>query len=329
MNKKCIGCGALLQNKNTELEGYTRKEDSKLCERCFRIRNYGDYKVIAKDNEEFINILNDINKTNDLVVLVVDIFNINEELINLSQILSNDILLVLSKRDIMPKSLYEEKLLSYLDRFKLNIIDRLIISSYKNYQFDELYYKINKYKKSKNVYVVGFTNAGKSTMINKLLYNYSDNKTEITTSILPSTTLSSMEIKLNDNLTIIDTPGLLDRGNIINYVNGNDLKKIVPTKEIKPITFQIKNKQVIELDKYAYLECLDKTNITLFVSNKLNIERNYRPFNKPDYSLYELEVNDGEDIVIVGLGFIKVSKKAKFKIYTLENVLVYKRDSLI
>lgn len=329
MSRKCTGCGALLQNGNSELEGYVRKEDSTLCERCFRIKNYGDYKVIVKDNQEFINILNDISKTNDLVVLVVDIFNINEELVNLSQILSNDILLVLSKRDIMPKSLYEEKLLSYLDRFNLNIIDRLIISSYKNYQFDELYYKINKYKKSSNVYVVGFTNAGKSTMINKLLYNYSDNKTEITTSILPSTTLNSMEIKLNEELTIIDTPGLLDKGNIINYVDGSDLKKIVPTKEIKPITFQIKNKQTIELDKYAYIECLDKTNITLFVSNKLNIERNYKPFNNNGYCTYELEVNDLEDIVIVGLGFIKVSKKTKFKIHTLENVLVYKRDSLI
>ena len=329
MNKKCIGCGALLQCDDNLKEGYTRKSDSELCERCFRIKNYGDYKVIVKDNEEFVNILNDINKTKDLVVLVVDVFNINEELVNLSKILSNDILLVLSKRDIMPKSLYEEKLLSYFDRFNLNIIDRLIISSYKNYQFDELYYKINKYKKSRNVYVVGFTNAGKSTMINKLLYNYSDNKTEITTSILPSTTLNSIEIKLNDELTIIDTPGLLDNGNIINYVDGNDLKKIVPTKEIKPITFQIKNKQVIELDKYAYIECLDKTNITIFASNKLDIERNYKSFNDNNYKCYEFEVDNGEDIVIVGLGFIKVSKKAKFKVYTLENVLVYKRDSLI
>ena len=326
---KCFGCGALLQCEDVNKEGYTRKIDSNLCERCFRIKNYGDYKVIIKDNNEFVNILKDINKTNDLVVLVVDIFNINEELINLSKILSNDILLVLSKRDIMPKSLYEEKLLSYLDKFKLNIVDRLIISSYKNYQFDELYYKINKYKKSKNVYIVGFTNAGKSTMINKLLYNYSDNKTEITTSILPSTTLNSIEIKLNDNLVLFDTPGLLDSGNIINYVDGNDLKKIVPVKEIKPITYQIKDKQVIELDKYAFIECLEKTNITLFVSNKLDINRNYKPFNNEKYSCFSLDVDSGEDIVIVGLGFIKVSKKAKFKIYTLKNVLVYKRDSLI
>ena len=116
---------------------------------------------------------------------------------------------------------------------------------------------------------------------------------------------------------------------VLQFVEGNDLKKIVPTKEIKPVTFQIKNKQVIELDKYASVECLDKTNITIFASNKLDIKRNYKSFSGDDYKCYELEVDNGEDIVIVGLGFIKVSKKAKFKVYTLENVLVYKRDSLI
>lgn len=329
MSKKCLGCGAILQTSSNEQEGYTRNINNDLCERCFRIKNYGDYKVIVKDNCEFVNILKDINKTNDLVVLVVDLFNINEELLNLSELITNPILLVLSKRDLLPKTLFEEKLLEYMNRFDLNFVDKIIISSNKNYQFDELYEKINLYKRSKNVYVVGFTNAGKSTMINKLLYNYSENDIRITTSILPSTTLNNIEIKLNEDLTIIDTPGLLDQGNIINYVEGKDLKVIVPTKEIKPITYQIKDKQTIEIDKYAALECLGSTNITLFVSNRLNIKRNYNETNFYDFDMYELEMNPKEDIVIVGLGFIKVSKKSKFKIHVLKNVKVYKRDSLI
>ena len=47
---KCKGCGSILQNENVNLEGYVTKLDSTLCERCFRIKNYGDYKKIEKDN---------------------------------------------------------------------------------------------------------------------------------------------------------------------------------------------------------------------------------------------------------------------------------------
>ena len=178
---KCQGCGVLCENT--------------LCERCFRIKHYNDYKVITKTNNDFIPILENISKSNDLVLLVVDLFNIGD-LSLIRKYLKNDILLVLTKRDLLPKSVSFDKLFDY--DYGIDYIDKIIISSNKNYNFDELLDKINKYKKSNNVYIVGFTNAGKSTMINKLIYNYSDNKTEITTSPLPSTTLNTIEINLGN-----------------------------------------------------------------------------------------------------------------------------------
>ena len=59
------------------------------------------------------------------------------------------------------------------------------------------------------------TNSGKSTLINKLIKNYTDKQLEVTTSLYPSTTLNKIEINL-DNLKIIDTPGLLNEGSILN-----------------------------------------------------------------------------------------------------------------
>ena len=52
----------------------------------------------------------------------------------------------------------------------------------------------------------------------------------ITTSNLPSTTIDSIEVKVNEDLTLIDTPGLVDRGNITNYVDNNMLKKLIHKK---------------------------------------------------------------------------------------------------
>lgn len=323
---KCIGCGVILQTESKEKSGYTTNIEKSLCERCFRIENYGEYKKVTKNNTEYINILKEINKTNELVILVVDIFNLNDNMNVIKENINNDILLVITKRDILPKSIHDEKLIEYIRNYNLKIKDQVVISSYKNYNFDELYEKINKYKKSENVYVIGFTNAGKSTMINKLIYNYSNNFTKITTSIMPSTTLDKIEIKLNDELTIIDTPGILCEKSFYDILDGKELKKIIPKKEIKPISYQIKEKQYIVIDKYAIIEA-ENINIVIFMSNSLNIKRLYK---KPETKLKEINIKiDNNDLVINGLGFIKCIGSGNINVYTQDEVSVTTRKNLI
>lgn len=322
----CIGCGIKLQETNESELGYTKNIKNKLCERCFRIRNYGEYKVVTKDNKEFIEILKDINKTKDLVVLVVDIFNINKNIDIIKQNIKNDIILVITKRDLLPKSTKDEKLLKYFDNYNLKIIDKIVISSYKNYNFDNLYELIKKHKKTNNVYIIGFTNAGKSTMINKIIYNYSNIENEITTSILPSTTLNTIDIKIDEELNIIDTPGILSNGSYYDILDGKELKRIIPKREIKPKTYQIKEPQHIIIDKYAIIET-QNMDITLFVSNSLKITRLYK---KIDTALEKNTIYvDNCDIVINGLGFIKCKGKGYVNVYTYKNISIQTRNYLI
>ena len=322
---KCTGCGVILQNINKEKLGYTTSLNNKLCERCFRIRNYNEYSRVLKDNEDYINILKNINP-NDLVVLVVDLFNFNN-LDEITKYLKNDILLVLTKRDLLPKSCYNEKILNYFDNLNLNIKDKVIISSKKNYNMDLLFNKINELKTSKNVYVIGFTNSGKSTLINKIIYNYSDNNNVITTSNLPSTTIDSIEIKVNDELTLIDTPGLLNKGDIIDYVDAKLLKKIVPTQEIKPKTYQITKKCSIIIEDILRLGVED-INFTMYLSNNLKIEKCFKD-KETNLVKREITINKDADLVIQGLAFITFSKDTNITIYTLEGVNVYTRKKFI
>ncbi len=60
----------------------------------------------------------------------------------------------------------------------------VVISVEKNQNIDYLLKQIKLYQTSKDVYVVGHTNAGKSTLINKLISNYSNNSEELTISHL-------------------------------------------------------------------------------------------------------------------------------------------------
>ena len=292
MNKICRGCGALFQSNNPELEGFIKeenKEKSTLCERCFKIRNYGEYQKITKKNDDFFEILKQINETGDLVVLVIDIFNINKDIKEIcSYFKNNDVLVVLNKRDVLPLSVKINNLLAYVDILGINYIDKLIISTAKNYNFDLLMNKINTHKKSKNVYVVGFTNVGKSSMINKIIYNYSDSILDVTTSILPSTTLSNVKVDVNENLTLIDTPGIIDDGSIMNYLEPEKLKKVLPRNEIRTITYQIRSKQSIFIEDLVRIDCEMSNNLTLYFSNKLDITRE---FNNSD-KLHNLEKHE-------------------------------------
>ena len=334
MNKKCRGCGASFQIDNPSKEGFIKEENlqkSTLCERCFKIRNYGEYQVITKKNEDFFSILKDINETKDLVVLVIDIFNINKDLTEIcSYLKNNDILVVLNKRDVLPLSVKINNLLYYVDRLGIKYVDKLIISTKKNFNFDLLMNKINTYKKSKNVYVVGYTNVGKSSMINKIIYNYSNSILDVTTSVLPSTTLSSVVVEVNDTLTLIDTPGILDEGSIMNYLEPEKLKKVLPRDEIRTITYQIRTKQTIFVEDIVRIDCEMSNNLTFYFSNKLDISRIFVPSDKmTDLERHDLVVFENQDIVISGMGFIKVTNSGQLTIYTLPNVDVFTRPALI
>lgn len=324
---KCSGCGAILQFTNPGQEGYTLKQEHTLCNRCFRIQNYNEYQKIDKTNEEFLPILKKINETNSLVILVVDCLNINKNLSDITKHLKNPILLVLTKRDVLPLSLNDEKLIHY--DYGISVMDSVIVSSNKNYGLDELFEKIKKYQNNDRVYVVGYSNVGKSTLVNKMIYHYSSYSGSITTSMLPSTTIDTIEIPIDENLTLIDTPGIIEDGNIINYVEPSLLKKIICKKEIKPITYQVKNKQTIFLDEIGYIECANENNFTFYMSNLLKIERKFRSISNKNLKEHIIRIKEHQDIVILGLGFIKTSYSDTVKIYLPEGVDVYTRTSLI
>ncbi len=323
---KCKGCGVILQDNDSKSAGYTNNINNDYCLRCFRIKNYNEYNFADKTNEEYIEIIKEINKTDSLVLLVVDLFNIGN-LEFFSKYLTNDVLLVLTKRDLLPLSVYEENILNYFNDLKLNVIDKVIISSKNNYNYDELYSKINKYK-TDNIYVVGYTNSGKSSMINKLIYNYTSNKPEIITSNLPSTTLSTIEIEF-DEFKLIDTPGILDDGNIINYISEDKFKKIIPKREIKPKSYQVKDNNYLYVEDICRVD-VSNNNIIFYISNDLEITREYKDSDKlTSLEKHEININEKTDIVINGLGFITVLKPGLINLYTLKGVKIYTRKSLI
>ena len=333
-DKHCQGCGILLQDQNVLQEGYTTSLDNDLCQRCFRMRNYGEYQVVVKSNEEYLKILETVSKTNDLVVYVTDLLNLEKNIEEIRNMMSNKMILVLNKIDVLPKSVKATKLIQYLESKDIHFEDVIVISVNKNYNIDTLLRKIKYHQTSKNVYVVGHTNAGKSSLINQLIHNYSDNNQELTMSPLPSTTLNMVHIDINEHLTLIDTPGLVDVGSILNHVDEKMVKKISPKKEIKPRTYQLRKNQSLVIEDLVRIDYVEgeKNSFTLFISNDLKVKRflnivqhdDLKDKNKITYS-----VKYDEDLVISGLGFIKIVNKGVIDLYIDKDVDSFMRKSLI
>lgn len=333
MNKNCIGCGIKLQYEDPFEDGYVNPGaygDTILCRRCFRLKNYGEYKVANKSSIYYKNIIREILKSDELVLHIVDILDMGNMEYIYSKVFSPCIL-VLSKIDVFPDSVNIDKLVNYFKKKYPKYKNIIAISSEKNYNMDKLLKMIMEYKNSEEVYVLGNTNAGKSTFINKMIKNYTEKNNYLVTSHMPSTTLNVISIKINDELTLLDTPGIVNDGNIVTKVDENTIKDIVIKHEINPRIYQNKEDTSLILKGIGRIDCLNESNISIYISNSIDIDKgNFNTNNKyRNLELTKIKINEDEDLVIEGLCFVKCTSKTLFEVYMPEGVDIYKRDNLI
>lgn len=331
MNKVCIGCGSKLQTSDKNKEGYINPkvyEKATLCERCFKIKYYGEAYVTdnPKDKTSLIKMINDSKKS---VVYLVDTLTISKETLSVIDSLSNKVYLVLTKRDLLPKSVKNSKLKEYISNLTL-IKDVFVISALKNNGVTELYNELIK-NNEKSVYVIGYTSSGKSTFINKLL-TLNGKSGNITTSSLPNTTLECINIKLNDKLTLIDTPGFVSENSSYNFIDVDIYKKLLPKSVIKPKVYTIKKDFMIILGDILRIEnnSNEDVNLVFYFKNEINLNkmRSIRNELLKDKDKLDVKVSD-KDIVLEGLGYIKVVGYANLTMYTLNKKMISVRNKMI
>lgn len=287
---KCVGCGIKLQNKNVNEVGYTPDLKNELCERCFKLKNYNvlTNKGINIDNDKLIN---KINELNTCVLFLVDFINLDSEVIDAYKKIKSKKILIITKADIIPKNIKYQKLIQNIKNI-YEIKEDLILTSSKTKLNIKTITKIC--LEEKNICLAGFTNAGKSSLINALVGS------DITVSKKSNTTQDF--IKLNvDGINIYDAPGFMSN---INREN-------IPRSIIRPITYQFPSRHYLLIQDIK-LNILENSNFTIYVGNEANIIRRKENENVE----CKIIVPKNSDVIIKGFCFINFKNTCMISLNT-------------
>ena len=313
MNKICFGCGAHLQSENVNEIGYIPKEKlntSVYCQRCFRLMHYGD-KTNVDTPKSIDLILNNINNKDAYVLFLVDYISLNKDVIKVFKKIKTKKMLLISKADIIPKSVIYEHLINNIKKtYEIN--DEIkIISAESGYNVNNLINYLY-YKNIKEVYLLGETNAGKSTLINKMMDLVGTNLNKITTSSMHNTTLDFIRLKLTDDLTVIDSPGF-----VINASSDNKCALI------NPKVYQMKKNETLMVGEY-YFNFSENVSVIIYMNTLIDVQKVFKEVELD----YEYEINNNTDLIIKGSFFINIKNKCLIKT-NLEKDKLEIRESII
>ena len=353
ISKKCTGCGMELQFEDEKKEGYVPEEKfimegDLLCQRCFKIKNYGKNSVNNFKSEDYSKeVLNSVKKS-DIILPIFDIIDFEgsftEEILDYLRDYRSIVLV--NKTDLLPGFVHPTEIADWIkDRLaEEDIVPENIafISAKSKYGINGVIRKIKSIfpdKKVKSV-VLGASNVGKSSVINLLL-----GKNKITTSKYSGTTLKSINNKIPDtDITITDTPGLIPKekrlSDIISVETG---LKLVPSGEISRKTFKLEEGQVFMFDAFCWFKVKENKaknddtaeekkykpifsaysskNVKFHVTKEERVEEllegdffellkgeEKKKYFENEFITFKTTVKENEDLVISGLGWINVKR---------------------
>ncbi|VWL85412.1 GTPase [Oceanivirga miroungae] len=337
--RKCVGCGEILQSDDENKLGYIPYEkllhaSDAICKRCFRLKNYNELPDEKDEKKNYLIELKEIINTVDLVMPIFDVIDLESSMTTeiLDLIEGKNIIAILNKVDLLPKSMPMTDISSWFKEIingeNVFPLDICMVSSKKSFGIKGIIKKIYNLsnKKDIKVLVLGVSNVGKSSVLNKLL-----GKEKLTVSKFSGTTKKATKnlVKFKEkNIYFYDTAGLIPDGRLSELLPKNKADKLVFAKEIRNTKFNIKKDQILMFSNLMYMKSNENIELDIFVSPKVKLHLTnmdkykdlidrvdlFNILDKEELDTYfdnnefveeNIVLEKGYDLSISGLGFIK------------------------
>ena len=347
ISKKCTGCGIELQFEDKNREGYVPEEkfiteEDLLCQRCYKIKNYGQNIGNNLKKEDYSKEVANSAKKSDIILPIFDIIDFEgsftEEILDYLRDYRSIILI--NKIDLLPDFVHPTEIANWVKErlMEEDIIpdDIGFLSAKSKYGVNGIIRKINNLFPDKKVraVILGASNVGKSSVINLLL-----GKNKITTSKYSGTTLKSINNKIpKTDIMIIDTPGLIPEGRISDLISVESGLKLVPSGEISRKTFKPEENRVFMFDAFCRFKILEtensdrgkykpifsvysSKNVKFHLTKEERVEEllegdffellkgeEKKKYFENEFVTFKTTVKENEDLAISGLGWINVKR---------------------
>jgi len=322
-DKKCLGCGILLQTTEITKVGYINILENDYCKRCFRIRHYGDYASFKQEGVSSLKVLKTIGELPGTILLVLDVTDLESGLFKgiRRHLPDREFILAVTKRDLLPSTVSESKILSQLARKlkeeSIQSTGAVLLGNHSKDNIESLRTLLRKLPKSQNIITTGYANVGKSTLLNALL----DEPSKLTISPYPHTTLDIQAFTWEGH-TLYDTPGIRLEASLLDFVPHEQIPEIVMNQRLKPITYQLSGDQCFILPYIGSLSVFPQgeATITLYFSQNLKIHRTkvahrddylekHQPFSKAAdmKRLVLVKTEDKMDVVFKQIGWVCIT----------------------
>lgn len=354
-NRKCKGCGSYFSD-DPKATGYVKNldKDTIYCTRCFQFKNYGSF-IQSEDNNSKVNdVLKSLAIEKDLVIMIIDLFDIENTIIEEFKHYSN-LLVVVNKLSCLPKKfnfeVTKKNLLSNLKKFNVNCRDIILYDAYEKKNISTIMREIEKaYFRKEKIYLIGKTNVGKSSLINALL-TFNKQNSHIVISPYPNTTIGLIKIDLN-RTTIIDTPGYPNQKNILNLLDKDSLNKISKNKRFISKNFRLtSSEQIFFIEDFFRIKfILDESegNACFYLNSIFTIHRakinNLDSILKNKNKIFsffldekimwkektiQLDPNLKHNIIVPGISIISLKKVKEITFSHPSNISIYVTENAI